>query len=363
MIRRTHADSVHQGRVPAGTAAVLDVFPVTLPPGVHLLALTVRDTVSGREGTCRQTFAAPAFAPERLSLSDLQVGTSISDAEGKGRFVKNRKLVMPNVTRSISASSPSLFLYFEIYNLSPGKSGGSETFRVTYAVLDSADHEVRRFPVRNVAKPGLSCAKAEVLDLSGLAPGDYTLRVRVSEGPNDPGAEGRRSFHLLPVPSPMPLLSLDEDALHRYFDGMKYLATQKELDLYRSLDPEGKRRFVLGFWKQRDPTPGTQENEFAGEHFRRMGYADKHLRQGQMKGSDTDRGRVYILYGPPSDIAKRTQPTDGKSYEVWTYETGGYYEFVFLDRRGVGDFELIHSTMPGEKYNPTWQEEAGFMLR
>ena len=46
-----------------------------------------------------------------------------------------------------------------------------------------------------------------------------------------------------------------------------------------------------------------------------------------------------------------------KPYEIWTYDDQGTYEFIFRDRRGVGVYELVHSTYPGELYNPNWQNE------
>ena len=128
--------------------------------------------------------------------------------------------------------------------------------------------------------------------------------------------------------------------------------------MYKTLAPEAKLRFLVTFWKKRDPTPRTAENEFVVEHLRRIRYADDHFGgRASGRGSDTDRGRVYIKYGPPDDIRPFTMMSEEKSYEIWTYETRGYYEFVFRDRRGFGIYELVHSTMPGERYNPDWQDE------
>jgi GWxTD domain-containing protein len=356
LMKRTQVDSAGQGPAQAGTSAVLDLFSVTLRPGDHRLTVTVQDTLSGKKGISQTGLPVAAFDQEHLAVSDLQIGSSIEDADGQGKFVKNRKRVIPNVIRSVSSDRPTLYAYFEIYNLQPAAPDAG-AFSLFYAILDSSDAEVKRYPVRRIPKPGASCAKAEALDLSDLPPGDYALRVTVEDHQNARRAQREQGFRLLPVQGPSPLLSVDEEALRRYYDGIKHLATQKELDTYRSLDPEGKRRFILDFWKRRDPTPGTPANEFALEHFQRMSYADAHLREGRTKGSDTDRGRVYILYGPPADVERHTTPLQSKSYEVWTYERGGNYEFVFLDRRGAGAYELVHSTMPGEKYDPMWQSE------
>ena len=357
LMKRTQADSVSQGPAQAETSAVLDLFSVTLKPGDYRLTVTVQDTVSGKKGVSQTGLPVTAFDQGHLAVSDLQIGSSIEDANDQGKFVKNRKRVTPNVIRGVSSDHPALYIYFEIYNLRPAPASDADSFSLFYAILDSSGAEVKRYPARRVRKPGASCAKTEALDLSGLPPGDYALRVTVEDNLNGHRARRERGFRLLPIQGPSHLLSVDEEALRRYYDGIKRLATQKELDTYRSLDPEGKRRFILDFWKRRDPTPGTPANEFALEHFQRMSYADAHLREGRTKGSDTDRGRVYVLYGPPAEVEKHTTPLQSKSYEVWTYERGGHYEFVFLDRRGAGAYELVHSTMPGERYDPMWQSE------
>ncbi|MCE2436097.1 MAG: GWxTD domain-containing protein, partial [Candidatus Latescibacteria bacterium] len=75
------------------------------------------------------------------------------------------------------------------------------------------------------------------------------------------------------------------------------------------------------------------------------------------KGSDTDQGRIHIKYGLPTDIERSPFSATGKAFEIWTYEHLNYYEFVFLDRLGDGVYEMIHATMPGERYNPNWRDE------
>jgi hypothetical protein len=107
-----------------------------------------------------------------------------------------------------------------------------------------------------------------------------------------------------------------------------------------------------------DPTPGTPVNEKLIEHIRRMRFSDNNFSGShRQKGYDTAKARVYVKYGPPSERDYRSAVDSVKPYEVWTYEETGTYEFVFRDRRGIGVYELVHSTYPGELYNPNWQNE------
>ena len=89
-----------------------------------------------------------------------------------------------------------------------------------------------------------------------------------------------------------------------------------------------------------------------------MSHAENRFVAGpRQRGSDTDKGRVYIKYGPPDDIDYHTSAAGDKPHEVWHYTTRGNYRFIFRDRRGSGNYELVHSTYPGEAYNPYWRDE------
>ncbi len=101
---------------------------------------------------------------------------------------------------------------------------------------------------------------------------------------------------------------LDEDVV--------YIITPEERRDFQSLRTnEDRERFIERFWKRRDPTPGTDENEFKKEHYRRIAYSDSLWARGRQPGWRTDRGRVYILYGPPDEI--ESHPRD--ELEIWRY--------------------------------------------
>jgi hypothetical protein len=74
-------------------------------------------------------------------------------------------------------------------------------------------------------------------------------------------------------------------------------------------------------------------------------------------GWQTDRGRVYLLYAEPDDVQRFPSSDNGKPYEIWNYnqiESG--VVFVFIDRNGFGDYQLVHSTKRGELQDESWQK-------
>ena len=105
--------------------------------------------------------------------------------------------------------------------------------------------------------------------------------------------------------------------------------------------------FVEQFWERRNPTPGAAENRFKEEHYRRIAYANAHF-AASVPGWQTDRGHMYIVYGPPDEIDAHPHTTP-RPYETWGYRhvegmtEGGVSYFNFIDRTGHGDYHLAPS--------------------
>jgi GWxTD domain-containing protein len=134
-----------------------------------------------------------------------------------------------------------------------------------------------------------------------------------------------------------------------------YIISDAERSAYRQLaTAEELEKFIEQFWLRRDPTPGTKVNEFKEEHYRRIAYANEHFRPASgLPGWKTDRGRVYIMYGPPDEL--ETHPSDG-SYSRPLSEGGGnaityaFEQWRYKYFQGVGSLivEFVDPTLSGE---------------
>jgi GWxTD domain-containing protein len=103
-------------------------------------------------------------------------------------------------------------------------------------------------------------------------------------------------------------------------EDVRWIITPEEEQAFKQLSNDEERdNFIEQFWLRRDPTPDTQENEFKEEHYRRIAYANEHFAAG-IPGWKTDRGRIYIMYGPADEI--ESHPAGG-SYERPQEEGGG----------------------------------------
>src|ERR1700722_10739384 len=103
-------------------------------------------------------------------------------------------------------------------------------------------------------------------------------------------------------------------------EDVAYIITDEERKAFRRLSTDDEREnFIEAFWLRRDPTPDTEENEFKEEHYRRIAYANDHFPSG-IPGWKTDRGRIYIVYGPPDEIDDHSS---GGTYDRPIEEGGG----------------------------------------
>jgi GWxTD domain-containing protein len=117
-----------------------------------------------------------------------------------------------------------------------------------------------------------------------------------------------------------------------------YIIDQAERTAFLGLGSNEERdHFIEQFWERRNPAPG-EPNKFKVEHYRRIGYANKHFASG-VPGWQTDRGHIYIVYGPPDEIDAHP----GRK-EIWLYRhvpgVGDNATITFVDSTGQGDYRL-----------------------
>jgi GWxTD domain-containing protein len=137
---------------------------------------------------------------------------------------------------------------------------------------------------------------------------------------------------------PTPITDID-----KAIEEMQYIADKSVIEEMQKADPQARRKMFEDFWKKKDPTPSTDYNELMDEYYARVEYANKTFKHFS-EGWKTDRGMVYIIFGPPSSVERRPFDIDSKPYEVWTYYEINR-EFVFIDQSGFGDYRL---------QNPIW---------
>jgi GWxTD domain-containing protein len=133
-----------------------------------------------------------------------------------------------------------------------------------------------------------------------------------------------------------------------------YIITNEERGAFKKLTTDDEReQFIESFWERRNPNPGSAENEFKEEYYRRIAYANEQYASG-IEGWRTDRGRIYIMYGPPDEIDDhpsggpydRPMQQGGGQTETYPFQT---WRYRYID--GIGTnvmLEFVDTTMTGE---------------
>lgn len=132
-----------------------------------------------------------------------------------------------------------------------------------------------------------------------------------------------------------------------FYREIQFWADQPELRRYQGLTDEGRETFLEDFWRRRD----------LKEFIARVRHADRQYRLGRNPGRTTDRGRIYITYGPPSDIETFPMNDTWKPLESWLYFDQGY-RFLFIDLTGSGNYRILYTNHPREQHQtmPDWIE-------
>jgi GWxTD domain-containing protein len=135
---------------------------------------------------------------------------------------------------------------------------------------------------------------------------------------------------------------------------VRWIITDDERKAFMQLSNDEERdQFIEAFWQRRNPDPDSLDNEFKEEHYRRIEYANEHFAAGK-PGWMTDRGRIYIVYGPADEVD--SHPSGG-TYERPMEEGGGETStYPFEDWRyryieGIGQeiiIEFVDTCMCGD---------------
>ena len=308
---------------------------------------------------------------DRFSISDLEIASIIrhSDDE-KSMFYKNTYEVIPNPSGIFGSEVPVIFFYSEIYNIK--KDIGSDNLRVNHMLLNSGNKTVYS-KSRLLSRNSNSAVDVGAINISKLPSGAYTLADVATDSVKNLTVYSTKKIFIynpsiidstLIVSTDNSMLTsefapMSEEELDQAFNESKYIATKQEKDQWKALKGEdAKRQFLFDFWKSRDLTPETPLNEYQKEYFDRVRKANKQYSNIQQKGWKTDRGRVLLLYGEPSEIERFPNQLNTKPYEIWHYnDLEGGVIFVFADLTGFSDYTLINSTKRGELSDPDWQRK------
>jgi GWxTD domain-containing protein len=308
---------------------------------------TFRETSRRDESIVFQGFLKllPGEYPAEVSVQDLASGAGLA-AETRLRvprfgvhFITAPLIVYEAEPRASRDAPPALILNPRA--TIPMEGGRSRVYVESgpgdegVAILEIAS-EGRVIEADTLAfRPARGGLGTSIVPLLGerLAPGTFVLRARPA------GAEAADSTALL--------VSLMPDwVVEDYGDALSYLryaGTPAQLDSLRDAPLGERARLLHAFWKSRDPVPETAENEFFERYFRRIRDANNRFSEAATAGWLTDRGAVYVTFGPPDEVLRHLDTgQEPERSQVWLYNESLGFELrlVFTDPTATGAFRL-----------------------
>ncbi len=287
-------------------------------PNKLFLTIGVLDLDTKKSSFRKKTIDASDFYRKGITLSNIRIiEQEFQTKEGETEDIESVEGTITNSKLEFQAS-------FDV--LSDGGKG-----KIDYSIKDMKNAVLFSESLNDSFKQGVSKRKLTI-NRSDLGFSKYRLEITVTIGEEKVSNECVFQLRWLGMSKLI-------DNLDNAIEQLRYIASSKEIKAMQKAKPEEKKDKFVNFWKSRDPTPGTNENEIMNEYYKRVMYSNEHF-SGFLEGWKTDMGMVFILFGPPSDIERHPFEIQSKPYEIWYY-----YEvnrtFVFVDQSGFGDYRLL----------------------
>ena len=327
-----------------------------------IFSTAITDLASKQVHIVTKNVVIRAIDESYLTTSDLLVCTFLKREQymDENRINRNGYMMTPNPSGVFELKRPMLYAYSEVYGL----RGDGGIYTANYILFDRSGKEVfRRGPfVRK--KPGESSVETLGFNLKELLPGKYRLRLEVIDGKSDQKTFIDREFFVVKEqPSDfnnnftMILDAMENDELRDFIDIVGYFMSASEFQTLIKANRGERIVQLVDLFEKRDPGRKTKENEFYNQINTRLSLADQQFSNQNFSGRKTDRGRVLIRYGRPINIEPYPGNEDRYSYEIWNYgDSDDGFIFIFINKDGVGIFELIHSNHPNEFRNYRWKD-------
>ncbi len=295
-------------------------------PGTYRLISTMSEKETEGSVTQERGIVARDFASPSVSVSDIMLLLSSSSSGG-------RLTIIPNIQGNVVSSSDSFPVFYEIYTARPGDS--------VYATTEIAG--VKDVPVYSSSRwiflPDSVNAVFQNIPKHTLSMNDYRLAVTLRGSADETAAAGTSavvpfSIHFIDLP---PTIT----DLDKAIEEMMFVASSSTIDsIMAAPDDVTKEKRFLRFWDTYKCRFSQSGRVSMAEYFNRVDYANKNFTH-FFPGWKSDRGMVYILFGPPDNVDRRPFNIDVKPYEVWYYYQKDR-RFTFLDDSGFGDYKLLN---------------------
>lgn len=359
-------------QVQAGQVFVEQVR-LAVAPGEYEVVVTVAPQ-GGAEVQALLSLSVPDYmAAQGTAISSVQLASDIQRASDPADpLAKSGLAIRPNPDAFVGGPNAAVRYYAEVYD-PPSDDDAYTLFTFIAETEEGApmpDHQ------RRSARPARPVdVVAGQMAVDDLPSGIYYLRLVALDAANEAVAERSKRFFVINPDVERPevaaglmtyeetlFAAMGEEELVQNVAHARVIATsQQQAEIDGLATDEGRRRFLARFWADRDDDGVPGANAARRRFYERLRFVEDRFGELGREAYQTDRGRVYLTYGPPTEIDRRIFESDAYPHELWYYNDipgEGRSVFVFVDRYSSNQFDLLHSDVTGEVSVPQWETEV-----
>lgn len=357
-----------------GTVNFIDQQRIALPNGTYDFEIVIADLNSAKQPFEFHQELEVNYPAEEVAISDIELLESFTQATEQSILTKSGFDLVPYVSDYYPSNLNKLSFYCEIYNTAQ-QLGPDGKYLVNYYIEQYEKGQIlgnyRGF-ARQQAQPVNVVLKE--FNITDLPSGNYNLVIEVRDRENTV-LKARKLFFQRSNPriqlttSELSAVSTlnsfvesinNRDSLTEYIRSLRPISSDLERNFADQQLASGEldvlKKFFLNFWMSRNSlNPEMEWRKYQQE----LAKVDQAFGTQIMKGYETDRGRVYLQYGPPNTRTQQPNEPNSYPYEIWHYYKIGNFsnrKFVFFNQDLVSNnYELLHSDMFGEQNNYRWR--------
>jgi GWxTD domain-containing protein len=351
----------------------IDQQRVPLADGNYMIELKISDKNSDHAGFNTKQAIRVNYPRDKVSISDIEMLESYEASKVQGKFTKSGFDLIPLVTAFYPKQINSLKFYTEIYR---ARSILNEEYLLRYSIASRGNNKILNefASIKKQVPEDVTVLMAEI-PIEKLYTGNYYLTVEVFNKRNVLLASKQVFFQRVNASQ---LSTSDEDLAKMTFENtfvggisekgvmIEYISclypispkfeVQTAENIIMQNDLESMQRYFYTFWVKRNP----QDPEAAWlEYKAEVAKVNEAFGARHKKGYETDRGRVYLQYGPPNSIVNEEMSPTTRPYSIWHYYQLDHQtnrKFVFYSKGNTGnDYQLLHSDAQGELQDPAWE--------
>lgn len=346
-----------------------------LPNGTYDFELQITDKSKLVQPVPYSQSVVVDFPSDKPSFSGIQLVKSFAKSEVPKTITKSGYDLVPYVYNFYPGSEGKMIFYSELYNMDKILPEGQK-FVLSYFIESFETHmtlfEFARVKKDIVRPVGVILAE---FNIENLATGNYNLVLEARNQQNEIVASQKNFFQRSNPQAKLTFTDLtSENATNTFADRITQLDSLKEFisctfpissgmerafikDVLKTSSQQELQQYFYGFWLRRNQN--NPEQAWLGYKVQ-VKIADFNFKTPVKKGYQTDRGRIYLEYGPPNTRSERPSEPSTYPYEIWHYYTLSNSQrnkkFVFYSPDMVtNDYFLLHSDAIGEIHNYRWQ--------